>query len=351
MLKQYKNENKFSDINSKDIETCLDFVKEICKWNHPDVRKLSPQNKKIIASLMSKSIRKNYKLSKFCKETKKNVYSLNQRGYLILENLISLKKIKEIKNYFKNIPCLNAHIDEDNNHDNIRRDLKNNAQKFSFGTYTQEEIFKAPHLLKIFTSKKILDIIECYLEARPMIFSLNTFWSFPKNEKDISFGQDFHRDNSHTKFLVLFLYLTDCNEDNGAHQFIKFSHSEETLQKYLDIEYNSVNSVSSQNIKLKSEKFFNLEKDGRGFTSLYNKYLSNLIVTHSAQAGTGIIENTFGLHRGLIPQKKPRLMAWARYSLFPVVPNLKKFSFKNNHKNIIPKNERSLYSLRAISLI
>jgi len=76
-----------------------------------------------------------------------------------------------------------------------------------------------------------------------------------------------------------------------------------------------------------------------------------LIVTHNSQAGTGIIENAYGLHRGLIPQKKPRLMAWARYSLFPTVPNLKKFSFKNEHKNNMPKNERSLYSLRAISLV
>lgn len=340
-----------SDLNSKDIDSSLDFVRKICQWNHPDVRKLSPEAKKIIASLVSESIRKNYKLSKFDNKIKKNVNSLNQRGYLILEDLISKKKIRDIKNYFQNIPCLNAHLDEDNNHDNIRRVIKNDAQKFSFGTYTQDEIFEAPYLLKIFTSKKILDIIECYFNARPMIFSLNAFWSFPRNAEDISFGQDFHRDNSHTSFLVLFLYLTDCNEENGAHQFIKFSHSKETLQKYLDIEYNSVNSISSHNKKLNAEEFFNLEMDGKGFTTLYKKYLSDLIVTHNSQAGTGIIENAYGLHRGLIPQKKPRLMAWARYSLFPTVPNLKKFSFKDEHKNNIPKNERSLYSLRAISLV
>tara|TARA_B100001093_G_C26628368_1_gene927742 strand:+ start:539 stop:784 length:246 start_codon:yes stop_codon:yes gene_type:complete len=76
MLKKYAKENNFSDLNSKDIDSSIDFVRKMCQWNHPDVRKLLPDAKKIIASLMSESIRKNYKLSKFDNKIKKMLIHL-----------------------------------------------------------------------------------------------------------------------------------------------------------------------------------------------------------------------------------------------------------------------------------
>jgi hypothetical protein len=47
-------------------------------------------------------------------------------------------------------------------------------------------------------------------------------------------------------------------------------------------------------------------------------YGNNQIVRHVAGAGTGILENTFGLHKGQPVRNGRRLMFQAVYSLFPI---------------------------------
>lgn len=62
--------------------------------------------------------------------------------------------------------------------DDIRRDVNGPAKDFAFGCYTGEEIFSAPRLVELFTSDVVLDAVESFLGAWPMIFSVNAFSVF-----------------------------------------------------------------------------------------------------------------------------------------------------------------------------
>ena len=75
--------------------------------------------------------------------------------------------------------------------------------------------------------------------------------------------------------------------------------------------------------------------------------MDKIVETIEGPAGTAIVEDTYGLHRALAPTQHPRLMAWARYSLFTVPPALEKTSFKTLG-NKYPKQERRRYVLRGI---
>jgi len=210
------------------------------------------------------------------------------------------------------------------------------AAKFSFGSYPRDEIVTAPHLLDALAGDTVLDAVEGFLGARPMLFSVNVFWSFPGHAA-ASYGQDFHRDISHPRFCVLFVYLTDTAPASGAHQYIRGTHRLERVREHL----------GKSNADARAEDLFSLPQDGLGYSEIYEKLFAGEIDTIAGPAGTSFIEDTYGLHRGLTPLEAPRLAAWARYSLFPAPPQLER-SPRALLGDRYPVDERRQYALRGI---
>ena len=91
----------------------------------------------------------------------------------------------------------------------------------------------------------------------------------------------------------MFVYLTDVNKDTGPHVYIPKSHHHRGLafrgqRRYSDQEVCAVYGEQA-------EKRF------------------------TGPAGTAILENTYGLHKGLPVRRRSRLMFQVTYSLFPLM--------------------------------
>ena len=130
------------------------------------------------------------------------------------------------------------------------------------------DVTRAPDLLE--TATAVRWMARDYLEASPFLYSLNAFYCEPNaNPKpDI---QDWHVDTDDTRFLALFVYCTDVlTDDDGPHQF----------------------ACGTQ----------------RGGQELARSSIYG-------PAGTMFLADTSGLHRGLVPKTKRRMIAWARWGV------------------------------------
>jgi hypothetical protein len=120
---------------------------------------------------------------------------------------------------------------------------------------------------------------------------VNSWWSSPA-EGPPEEAELFHRDKDDWRFLKLFVYLTDVDEQAGPHVYVPTSH------RYKGAEF------SRQRRYDESEVLHVFGQRG--------------IHRFMGQRGTSFLENTYGLHRGLPPKRGRRLILQVTYSLFPL---------------------------------
>jgi hypothetical protein len=114
------------------------------------------------------------------------------------------------------------------------------------------------------------------------------WWSFPPEDDNYNSLYGFHYDIDALKFLKLFIYITDVDEDSGPHVIISKTHLKKSFFEKI-------------NRRLKDDQ---VEK-------LFNKDQINVM---TADKGCGFFEDTFAYHKGTTP-KKPRLILQMEYSL------------------------------------
>lgn len=151
------------------------------------------------------------------------------------------------------------------------------------------DIVNCPHLLRWANDPKILSIIGQSLGCKPTLSNLTAWWSYPGHDKPQE-AENFHRDVDDLHFIKLFVYLSDVDSDCGPHVFVPGSHRDERLGKIRRYQDSEVISVFG--------------KDG--------------IKYFHGDCGTTFLENTYGLHKGQLPKRKPRLLFQAQYSLHPI---------------------------------
>lgn len=134
------------------------------------------------------------------------------------------------------------------------------AEQRNFRGYTCEQVVKTPGLLDLFNEPEILKVAHQWLGTLPVLYSLNAWWSLVAEEPEGTWNQFWHRDTDDSRFLVLFLFLTDVDENSGGTQ---------------------------------------IDRNG--------------IHTLCGPAGSLFFVDTTNLHRGLVPKTHDRLIVWARY--------------------------------------
>ncbi len=152
--------------------------------------------------------------------------------------------------------------------------------------HSAEDVIMAPHLLALANREDILQTAASFLSCKPTIGYMAAWWSYP-TEGAAKQAENFHRDVDDWRFLKLFAYLSDVNEDNGPHVYVQ-------------------NSAQSQK----------LAKIGRFQDDEVQQAFGNAnILKMTAPAGHGFIENTFGIHKGQPPVKDRRLIFQTVYCM------------------------------------
>ena len=128
----------------------------------------------------------------------------------------------------------------------------------------------------------LLGVADEYLGCKSKIAGISS-WKTKFVRNKASNAQQFHRDIDALKWLKVFIYLTDVNDWNGPHVYVKKTHK---LNKFLS--------------------FRRILDDEIVLSGLEEVCLKGL-------KGTVIVADSFGLHKGLAPKEGHRAILQVTY--------------------------------------
>jgi hypothetical protein len=173
----------------------------------------------------------------------------------------------------------------------IDYDSEINPSPPSFLYYCTAVHEKCSAIAEIATDPMVGDVVGHYLGTEPLLIGTRVFWSYPPPmvgcEAATLPDYGFHYDIDDFKFVKLFFYLTNVDEDSGPHTIIAGTHVGKSW----------------------SEKLHRRIDDARAL-ALYGERIRTL----TGRRGEGFFEDTFCYHKGALP-RKPRLMLEFEWSL------------------------------------
>ena len=213
---------------------------------------------------------------------------LRQRGIVIFKQFISDEMVASILEQLKPLKC----------YDRYRKFHGQFVDDFTIDTvpaeshtadFYQKDLLQIPEILAIANNSDILKLVEGYLGVKPVISNLSCWYSLPVNEAPTE-SQFFHRDKDDIKFLKLFIYLCDVDENGGPHIYVAGSAGDRKFRWRLRYQEHEVEA----------------------------RYSKEDILCLTANQGDAFVEDTFGLHKGTVPKKNRRLLLQVQYSVNPL---------------------------------
>lgn len=155
--------------------------------------------------------------------------------------------------------------------------------------YPLETVLGCHDVLDAINAPAVLQIAADYLGCKPTLSSLGVRWSFPSPGPPNA-TQSFHRDHDDWRSLKLFIYLTDVDADSGPHVYVGGSQK------------------TSARIRARPYARAAIER----------QYGSDSLLPIVGPRGTAFIADTYGIHVGVPPVLRPRLILQAQYSVLPI---------------------------------
>ncbi|WP_417592033.1 phytanoyl-CoA dioxygenase family protein [Parasphingorhabdus sp.] len=209
---------------------------------------------------------------------------IRQDGLAVLPKIISQSQIKDILSYLSNHKVENPYRPELG-----QFEVGDRTNGSNIGAYSSEVLSRCPHLLEIANTPIVLDVISSFFGKKPTLSKIALWHSFATNQAAQN-AENYHRDVDDVLFLKFFIYLTDVDEMSGPHVFIRGSQND---KKFLDIRRYSDSEIETS-------------------------YPADDVLKITGKSGSAFIENTYGLHKGLVARAKSRILLQFEYSLFPI---------------------------------
>ena len=208
---------------------------------------------------------------------------LQSDGFTMLTGFVSTTEIAQIRESLRSLPCF----------DPWRVQLGDfNCDQIPAHTHVAQ-IRMAPRLARLHelaNDPKVIGVVSAYFGCKPYLDSIQAWWSSSGHQEPEE-AENFHRDNDSIRFLKLFLYATDVGLTNGPHVFVAGSHSSPRLNKR--------GRLSDQEVE--------------------NTFGREAIRYMTGVAGDAFLEDTYGIHKGQLPQEGRRLLIQFRYSVTETV--------------------------------
>lgn len=217
----------------------------------------------------------------------KHLQELNEQGYTRLPSLPK-RAVATMREYFESQP---VGIDQVTTLGPLSQ-----HDRDKLGQYTPQIMIKCPHFLEVGCDSEILSLVEAYLGSVPTNNAVCTWWSFA-DRKQARDAQLFHYDYDDFKFIKLFCYLTDVDEDGGPHVYVPGTHRVDRILSCA----NSWGNDRDEFIKWYMPRLRKTDDDVK-------KYFEIEPVELTGEAGTCFLVDTRGIHKGKLPIKNDRLM-------------------------------------------
>lgn len=238
-------------------------------------------------------------------ENVKHANDLTREGFVRIPDVLTQDQIKDIENYIADVPITDFYNPD------LTFQLKDTPPSTNIGRYGTEFNVNCPHIFKAINHPDVLSIVEQFLGAPPTLSVLMLMWSFV-NDDPAKFMQLYHRDSDDYRFCKLFVYLSDVDDDlDGPHIYISRSGEQRDVSERLDA-LNLTEGEKATHLKTIFAGFPNHRYDD---ALIHKIFAPDQRIRHLGGKGTSIIENTWGIHRGLPPKRKPRLLLQAQFTL------------------------------------
>jgi hypothetical protein len=252
---------------------------------------------------------------------------LNADGYAILDTKFDPQIVQELATYFASAPCTLTSDQELNMdpEDRVVVDFENPlAVKYSVDT---NAVLMNATVRKMLLDRGLLQVAQEYLGSTPIVDIVTAWYSFPSANPSHEAAQLFHFDLDRVRWLKVFLLLTDQTIETGAHVYIPGTQRD--------------GGISSG---LLAKGYARLEDPE--VEAFYPKETWKSMV---APAGSILLEDTRGLHKGISLQRDHRLMLQFEYTqtLFGHVPFLATVSlddYQDEYWNAMKRNHPEVFA-------
>jgi ectoine hydroxylase-related dioxygenase (phytanoyl-CoA dioxygenase family) len=217
---------------------------------------------------------------------------LNENGYAILDTKLDPDVVAQLADYFSQAPCTltsDRKIDMSPD-DRFIVDMNNPvAEKYAVDT---NAILSNELVRKMLLDRGLLEVAQNYLGSTPIVDIVTAWYSFPSDSPSHEAAQLFHFDLDRVRWLKVFFLLTDQTVDTGAHLYIPGTHRD--------------GGISSA---LLAKGYARLEDDEVAEHHPQENWKSMV-----APAGSILLEDTRGLHKGISLKRDHRLMLQFEYA-------------------------------------
>jgi len=202
---------------------------------------------------------------------------LRQSGMATVPGPLDARQIDDVLAYLATVPAAQGSSDGP---------VTLNSKGVSSAVYDVPTILACPHLLRAINDPGLLQIAAGFLGCKPTISGVGLRWSFPDAKANL-IVQQFHRDMEDWGILRLFIYLTDVTDDSGPHQYVSTSHQ----------------SAGRFRLRPYSQEY------------VERRFGRNSVITVRGARGTAFMGNMWGIHRGVPPAERPRLLFNCTYTM------------------------------------
>ena len=217
---------------------------------------------------------------------------LAQDGYTILDTRLNPEVVSELADYFATTPCtLTSDRDLGLAPDaQVIVDMENPlVEKYAVET---NAILTHPTVRKLLFDQGLLEIAQEYLGSTPIVDIVTAWYSFPSDSPSHEAAQLFHFDLDRVRWIKAFFLLTDQTIETGAHLYIPGTQRDGGISP-----------------ELLAKGYARLEDD---LVDAY--YPKSEWKSMVAPAGSILLEDTRGLHKGISLQRDHRLMLQFEYA-------------------------------------
>ncbi|MEO7887948.1 MAG: phytanoyl-CoA dioxygenase family protein [Polaromonas sp.] len=160
--------------------------------------------------------------------------------------------------------------------------------------YGHADVLACRGLMDLANDPDILQAVAQRLGATPILATVDAWWTLGEHNRaaNKAFDDIYHRDADDLRFVKLFVYLTDTSLTSGAHRFVLGSHADDRFVRRGPIRDEDVESA----------------------------YPAAAMLTVTGSAGTGFLEETWGIHRAMLATEGRRLIFSAIYTLAAQTP-------------------------------
>ena len=222
----------------------------------------------------------------FNENLKSTLNIINNDSYFKFSSLLNNEKCDSILNFINN---LNGYGNKD-----LKQitNLKDKKKDISYINFHEEDLIKCPEIQELTLNKLFLSICRKYFGSEPILTNIGIAVSYPTQKPKTEYAQLYHFDLDRIKWLKFFVYLSDVNEKDGPHCYIKGTHK-----------------VFSKPYELVKRGYKRLE-DKELFKYINKDYEQIML----GPKGTVFVGDSSAFHKGLNPIEKKRIMLQLEYS-------------------------------------